>query len=173
MVRTVLAAIAICSIAGCAKPPAPALDLKGVTPGMSEAEVKQKIPGLMCTSLAAEPGKRECSWLSEHSKPIAALRTVADFPARSWVFAFFDDKLGQVTVEVGAAFGELLTPMTAKYGKPMERQAVIAGAQVVEWVGSNGSLKLVAGAGRTFVNLEAPWNAERQAKANKERKKDL
>lgn len=150
----------------------PALEMKGITPNMSEADVKARVPGLLCSSLANEPGRRECMWMRLLNEPLAELRTYGDIPAKSWYFNFFDDRLGMVGVDFEAEFSDALRILSEKYGqaeKPPSRDTKIF---IAIWQGRNGelvlrSVRIGTGLSLTSVTMTAPWFKARDAQNSK------
>lgn len=108
------------------------LELKGLTPGMTIAEVQEKFPGLRCADSTCRyrvmgPSDRAAlrSLISHHPEEfpdIEPLNTLGGAKPKSWNLHFDESGLGSVNVLLDSSWSEgLAGALEERYGPPKKR----------------------------------------------------
>lgn len=120
LVRPLLLALFLLAPAG-----AVCLEVKGLSLGMTRAEVETLLPGIDEACVwSTQVGAEQCAYVSSSSRPLPQLRTVADAVTRGWQLRFRDGRLSRVvvffhsnwTIQVADALEQKLGPPSSGDG---------------------------------------------------------
>lgn len=103
-----------------------ALELKGMSPGMSKSTIQYRMPELQCTRDAAARASSTCTYIptNPHQRDIAILDGVGPVPAEAWNLRFDHDVLSRMLVTFdSAAFDKVVTALRMRFGSPTESSA--------------------------------------------------
>lgn len=124
------------ALAGTTQSPAEAapIELKGISPGMTQEDLSTKIPSLQC-------GQREGSingcFLNLHSDQNRAAAgsfgSLADIRVESWTFELYDGRLARAVVSLvpGANPDALMEAVSIRFGRP--QKLTTAPSNEIEW----------------------------------------
>lgn len=96
---------------------ASALDIKGMSPGMTLAELQSKTGNAFHCS-PSNPDNQTCQFTPTILKPRPLLDTVAGVPANKWVAQIYRDKVAVITAVVSDTHGAtVLGALRSKWGQ--------------------------------------------------------
>jgi hypothetical protein len=104
---------------------AAALELKGITPGMTQAEVVKRGNISGCVLLDAPPSLDKCLYLNHLGwEEAPLLNTLAERPVKSWEFEFVDAILYRTLVHFSHDhYDKIRDAFVVKYGRPKSARA--------------------------------------------------